>query len=357
MGSLAVQKRPNDRWRLINQVFISGKRKSIIVPIAGYAALGIDPSWSVEKVRERVSQINAQNAIETHKIIAATRRVEANRKVVSAYLPDELVAQFNEELGHRPTKNNDMIHWRFVQKMIAEIGMDPADFADRKAEIYRYYQSKAIGYSYTEKVTYILNQWGKFVSRKRKQYFEPLDVPKGREAQRIKETQRKAKPSMISEELTPAMLDSIKDKLPSIEQYNWLGASVWFGLRPEEIDLHRCDMEQQGDVAVLWVYQPKLTSLPEEKRWKPIPILYPEQERFLPALIEGRVERPLNKVLKDRTKKQVTGYGGRKGFVDLMLSLGQQLPDISVWMGHQSIERTWKSYKNKQRVSYTKPAA
>ena len=39
-----------------------------------------------------------------------------------------------------------------------------------------------------------------------------------------------------------------------------------------------------------------------------------------------------------------------KGFVDLMLSKGHELENISVWMGHSTLDRTWKSYK--QRTKY-----
>lgn len=357
MGSISPQRRPNNRWRIIDQVFIGKKRKSIVIPKEAYAALGIDPTWSFEEVQARCSQINEQKSLDRLKILRAVAQSKLNQRIESAYLPEELVAEFEFELGKRPTQNRDMTHWRFVQGLIAALGIDPEDFAEKQSDIYRYYQSKNIGYSYSEKVTYILNQWGKFTSRRRKQYYEPVEVPKGIEAQRIKAAQRKVKKSQASEELTPTMLLGLKDKLPSIEQYNWLGATVWYGLRPEEVDVHQCEVEQQGDVQVLWVYQPKLTSIDEEKRWKPIPLLYPEQTEFLEPLLNGKVKRPLNKVLKRVTKRKITGYGGRKGFTDLMLSLGQKLEDISVWLGHQSIERTWKSYKNKQRVSYTKPAA
>jgi hypothetical protein len=43
----------------------------------------------------------------------------------------------------------------------------------------------------------------------------------------------------------------------------------------------------------------------------------------------------------------VDAYAGRKGFADLMLSRGQSFENISTWMGHSTISRKWRSYKNR----------
>jgi hypothetical protein len=42
-------------------------------------------------------------------------------------------------------------------------------------------------------------------------------------------------------------------------------------------------------------------------------------------------------------------YGGRKGFTDLMLSKGNTIENISIWMGHSTLDRTWRSYKQKMK--------
>jgi integrase len=48
-----------------------------------------------------------------------------------------------------------------------------------------------------------------------------------------------------------------------------------------------------------------------------------------------------------------TLYGGRKGFVDLMLSLGQNLENVSIWLGHKDISTTWEHYKDRDTLSFT----
>lgn len=45
----------------------------------------------------------------------------------------------------------------------------------------------------------------------------------------------------------------------------------------------------------------------------------------------------------------VTLYAERKGFSDLMLSKNQTLENISIWMGHSTIQRTWTSYKQRRK--------
>jgi hypothetical protein len=100
---------------------------------------------------------------------------------------------------------------------------------------------------------------------------------------------------------------------------------------------------------ILWVFQTKIVALPAEDRWKPIPIIFDEQHHALKILEQGNFRRPLMKTLKTNIGSQITLYGGRKGFSDLMLSKGQSFENISIWMGHSSLHRTWQSYKSRRR--------
>lgn len=90
-------------------------------------------------------------------------------------------------------------------------------------------------------------------------------------------------------------------------------------------------------------------ALPPEDRWKPIPLLF-EEQRFGLKIIEAKsFKRPLVKTIKKHFGDRHDCYGGRKGFVDLMLSKGHTLENISIWMGHATLGRTWRSYKNKRK--------
>jgi hypothetical protein len=146
--------------------------------------------------------------------------------------------------------------------------------------------------------------------------------------------------------------------------YHWLHLSVFLGLRPEEVDSLKDKktfrVDAQDGTPILWVFQSKLVGVSEEEAWKPIPLILREQEMCLEIIASGDFKRPLNKTLrKIFTSKRITGYSGRKAFTDLMLSdagKNQNLEEISIWMGHKTIETTWKHYKQKQVVRFKKAA-
>lgn len=137
------------------------------------------------------------------------------------------------------------------------------------------------------------------------------------------------------------------------EQFNWLYLSVWLGLRPQEVDNLKnnelWNIEETCNPKILWVFQTKIVSLPPEDRWKPIPILFDEQEFALRIIKSQKIQRPLVKTIHHYFGDGIDLYGGRKGFVDLMLSKGHTLENINVWMGHSTLERTWKSYKQRKK--------
>jgi hypothetical protein len=116
-------------------------------------------------------------------------------------------------------------------------------------------------------------------------------------------------------------------------------------------------MKNEDGSSVLWIYQEKLVSVPPRYRWKLLPVFLPEQEAGLTLIERGEFKRPLVKTVKRHFGSRVTLYGGRKGFSDLMLSLGQDFINISQWMGHSSIQRTWKSYKSRLIVHHHSSAA
>jgi integrase len=106
---------------------------------------------------------------------------------------------------------------------------------------------------------------------------------------------------------------------------------------------------------VLWVYQTKLIALPPIDRWKPVPLIYDEQKFAAKIIEDGLFERPLNKTVRRYFGEGVTLYGGRKGFTDLMLGKGHTLEAISQWMGHSTIGRTWRTYKDRLGVEFSMP--
>lgn len=357
-------------WRIVETYYENGKRKHRQVLKEAYQALGVNPEWTIEEARRRVRELNQSNFIKKKEIAAAARRVKENKIVESAYIPKEYAEEFVEELKLEASNGNEqklIYQWNFVQTMIAHLKIEPKDYALEARRFYKYFQKtkdgNSISPSYSQKVLRILNLWGKFVSRKQRTYYEYIPNPKGVEAQRIKQAYVNGSNYQgPSDALTPEKLNEIRSKLPNEKQGNWCHVTVWLGTRPEETDgfidkpeSFRIEYDKQLKVNVLWVYQSKLVAIEEEKRWKPIPIIYKEQKLALEYIRTGALESPLNKTIRNLTKDQVTRYGGRKGFTDLMLGLGEDLDNISIWLGHQNINRTWKDYKDKQKVKFNGP--
>ncbi|MFZ4403324.1 MAG: hypothetical protein ACOYOK_04410, partial [Pseudobdellovibrionaceae bacterium] len=83
--------------------------------------------------------------------------------------------------------------------------------------------------------------------------------------------------------------------------------------------------------------------------------LFDQQAQALDMIKSGEFKRPLTKTIHLHISERHNNYGGRKGFMDLMLSLGQKFENISVWLGHTTLDRSLRNYKNKQIVNYDIP--
>jgi hypothetical protein len=71
--------------------------------------------------------------------------------------------------------------------------------------------------------------------------------------------------------------------------------TVWFGLRPKEVDSVKNHEYWKIEILptgrkILWIYQTKVVALPPEDRWKPIPILFDEQHFALKTLEDGNIK-------------------------------------------------------------------
>lgn len=115
--------------------------------------------------------------------------------------------------------------------------------------------------------------------------------------------------------------------------------------------------DRTNKVSVLRVYQSKLKMLSKDYRWKTIPIHSKRQQMAVELIKSGEFERPLTKSIKRIIGDQFDTYSPRKGFTDMMLNEGWELEDISVFMGHSSIETTWRHYKNKMTFKMPKRVA
>lgn len=221
--------------------------------------------------------------------------------------------------------------------------------------MYSYFERHHYSLAYVKKVLRVMNMWGEYLGRKTSRHYVPIKHPRGVDRSRIEDSyidhREKDKASV---ELTPEDLSRIRGQIQE-DNWNWLYVSLWFGLRPGEVDqLYKGESVwrtyMDGNLEIFAVYQPKLKGLSKEKRWKHIPILFEEQKQALKIVKEKPLKRPLPKTIKRYTKKEHHCYAGRKGFQALMTERGRSFIEIQNWLGHQSIERSYKSYMNKVRV-------
>lgn len=336
--------------------------------------LGIPGTLTYKEAKERAKQLNAQSKLKYHADRRAkiADRLKTERTEALAFLPEIDIAEFETKvlavkfLGAEvwDPKHKTAVKWRAALKTMRHVKLDPSEWAEKPFVFYTYFIQKKFSPSYVERIIHFMNLYGYFYCRKYKTPFAPIPPLKG--VLRQKQThaystnpERRHK----ADRITPAELEAQKSNLGE-ERYNWVFLSLWLGLRPEEVDSlknphnsHPHFFEIQDDTPVLVIYQSKLlNTVDESERWKRIPILYEQQEEAVKIIASGKFERPLPKTLQLHLKKaHADTYSGRKSYADLMRSLGQDLEDIFGWMGHKTIERTWKDYKSRKIIHFKKP--
>lgn len=365
---VASDKTCTTRWRLMRTFYVDGKRTQKSVARTAWSALGFSDSMTLEQARARATQLNGENAIkrqEQQSLASIATRVERDRLHHSVFIPEdrnlEFIKWLEENTSGTPAYVEKLkIVWGTVKSHIIKLQLLPENFSANKKKIYRFLAENEISPDYVKKQISLMNQYGRFCARITGKWYEPIPTPTGSDRELIADAYLDSgKISKESEALDEDDLATLKAKLTE-RQYAWIHASAWFGLRPDELQMILKDPNQNhwrvetGETDSLWVYQPKLKSVPRHKRWKIIPLLFDEQREALRTLLTGEAEMPSMHALEHASKKRLTRYAGRKSFTDLMLSRGQDFVNISMWMGHTNIERTQKSYKDRLMVHYTK---
>lgn len=354
-----VRVKPNStKWRLVTV----GGRKERKVSTLAYPELGFSAAMSVEDAKEQAKRLNHLQATrrkEQSAQIRAAERYEDLAKVQNSIIPEELnslfLAQMSEDFfGSKSSLRKQVIVWKKCQEVVTTLKLQPQDYYVNKKAIYKLFVDQKLSLSYVEKILKVLNLWGDFYSRRVQSYFRNIPMPTGI----IRETIREASTAtgLGARPLTVDVLANLNGKLP-VGQWEWLRASLWLGLRPIELDLMANtppETYKVKGVVVLSVYQSKLVGVSKKDRYKQIPLIFEEQRKALSDILTGVIKKPLSKTIN----KYVSDFGGyslysgRKGFVDLMLSLGQTLENISMWMGHTTLDRTWRHYKDRQKVNW-----
>lgn len=373
-GSFYVRKNGSSTgsWSIYYQFYKDGKKqKPELVQKLAYPEFGFRLDMSLEEARARVKQLNAERKIDKDKIRKSAERVVELKLLDKTLFPPDAVNEFielleEENFGSEAHLKKTISRFNFIQKLAVELKLSsPAVYKESTKKIYKYFIKKKVSLNYSKTLISVLNRWGHFVSKRQGSYYEEVPVPKGRERSAIAEAQRTkvGKKSergvrIKSDPLTPEILANMKDNV-SEEHYNWLYLTVWLGLRPEEADsvkdenATKITYREEDKVYILSVYQSKLMSVPENERWKHIPLIFKEQKECLDIIKAKPIKRPHSKTVRKHSKSdKINLYGGRKNFVDLCLDRGQDFVDVSAWMGHTDTSITYEVYKQRQLVRY-----
>lgn len=372
MGSFYARKLENDGYSLVLQEYVKGQKrpKQRVVPLHARRQLGFSDDFTIDQARRRARELNQHKKLklmEAKKLIATSDRVRYQCLVKSVFLDENLVRIFVERrLNHpkRPQHSKKLLsQWRTLEKLIADLKIEPHLYRKEQQFIFATFADRQFSPNYSRKLISVLNKWGEFVCDNNGMMYQPISRSLGDELDSIRESYFESEDYRgPSASLTPEILRQIETRLSKLPgQFEWMFVSLWLGLRPSEIDRSKdpkrpvkIEFNEAIQRHEVCVYQGKLKNVADEDRWKRIPIIFPEQEAAARYLFETELKRPLTKTLKSYSGIETLGvYSGRKGFTDLMLERGQSLEAISSWLGHRSIEMTWKHYKNKRVSTFT----
>lgn len=342
----------------------SPRRTARKVPPQSYPAHGFRHDMSLDEARARASQLNLQASLDKRKAVAAARRVQESQLIDAAYLPKAYLVEFEDRFLPEQTEGSAVrlrtlrMQWSRCKKLIMELEAEPKDFCFLRKRLYKRFEEMQFSVDYAKQLIRLLNLWGAFYSRKTNTFFEPIPKPRGLAKERLVEA-REGKRGVRTDAkpLTPDVLARVHHAFESeglVAQWRWLYVSLWLGLRPEEVDRLANPTHTEWHKDHVRIYQSKLRSVPRAKRWKVIPFEFQEQREAAHLAQGGTLKRPLTKTLTRLLGDGFGNYSGRKGFADLMLERGYSFESVSLMLGHQNIDQTYRAYKDKQRIQKPK---
>jgi len=330
--------------------------------------LGFRDDMSADAASKHVKNLNARSADERKmqsKKAKASENLHHLALVKNSIVPDEMSEAFVKHIkqnwyGGDYNLRKMIQHWNLVQRIVTELNLQPHEYFKSQRQIYKHFEQLEFSKSYVEKLLKVLNAWGEFYSEEKQTFFKKVPNPKGIVLEAIIEASDAD--GAGADPLNEKTLAKLKLVLPA-GQYEYMRACLWLGLRPSELDQVLADPSKmkthiQGQTPIASVYQAKLNAVAKSKRWKLIPCFHAEMVAAVKDIEAGVPKKPLVKTLRKAVPElpAIGLYSGRKGFADLMLAYGQTLENIAAWLGHSSIERTWKHYKNKSNVVFNEIA-
>lgn len=369
MASFYIRKSGASGWIAVIQEYKEGKKSQRSLKSEEYQVFGLNHHWPLDEAKQQIKKLNKLNKVETQRKSRAARHANLLKTQKYLYVDESLAVRFQEYLLEnilsgdieRAEKNKVLIHWKIAQKIISTLQLLPTQYGQNAGRFVSYFMKREFSPDYCIKLLKIINHFGEFCAQHQNQFYKHIKLSRT-QIQQIRDKYLYSDNYRgPSDRLSPEMLDNKKPQL-SDENYRWLYISVWLGLRPQEIDKicskkfgHKLEFDKRHKIQFIQIYQSKLKSVAEEKRWKAIPLIFDEQKKIIEYL-KRPLKRPTYKTMKRVFGGSIKCYAGRKNFTDLMLDRGRKIEEISTWLGHSTIETTWKFYKDKHKLTLLEPA-
>jgi hypothetical protein len=380
LGSYYIKKNSSGTWSLLLESYESGQRSQETISKALYYKFGLRPEMNVQQAREEIRKYNFLRKSENAEVRSQMLALKRSDKLVGinqTLFPPLLVKKFNvqiEELHATPRYKVRMLGaFAVVQEMISKhVKVMPSQYADEVGKITNYFKKRQFSVSYSMDIIYMLNWWGKFYAKQTGTYFEKIDGLKANarssiaQAHSFKTEGVRTEALPIDENALKRVKSNIDSKIKNeIYWLNWIESAYRFGLRPSELDriIGNVETYEENGVEILLIEQTKTVfDSSDRDKLKRIPVLCSEQAECLEKIKAGLMKRPhpkwIHKMAKDPKKKykrheKYDCYSPRKGATDYWLEeLKQSLENCALFLGHRSIETTWKHYKNRTKAFF-----
>ncbi len=344
----------------------SGKREQrhVSKKSTEFRELGFQIELTLEEARARAKQLSAERQLQLHteRIGRLEKKLKQNSLIRSAFLPKELVKEFEATI--LVDKRFRRSHWETAKKIVGAIDVHPSKWYARPAVLYTQFTKRGFSPDYSNRLLRLLNAWGWFLCDSTNRAWKDVPRPRGFELQLIKRAYLKKTPGgRVAKPLTPEVIHAAKDRLEE-PNFNWLYVSIWFGLRPREINNLLTDDENLWWIdtsdqrfTILNVYQQKLQEegISESRCWKAIPALLPEQKKAIEIILSKNFRKPSPKVLRKHLPTGIKPYSGRKNFNIMLRQLGYDQECRQKWMGHLSMQTAMEHYDDPRIVTYRPP--
>ncbi len=333
-------------FRIIYEKWVDGKPTKRHIKQAEWNNLGFAISMSFNQAREVAKSLNADLKIakqEERRNRLEIKRYQDNLEKC-AHLPDIYVIEFEKDIIAGKGIRND--HWESAKRVIRSVNLKTKDWYFLSHNFYTHFEKLGYSIDYSNRIRRLLNEWGRFFSRKKNAFWQDIPAPRGKFANRIRESyEKKTNGGRYRARLS---LDRLKENRTQLSkpEYNWLLISVAFGLRPEEINRSVKTTGKWGfKNNALYVYQYKLERIEPnaKRRWKKIDIKFPHQKDALKIIMSGDFRAPSRATLHKVFGEKTTYYCGRKEFFPFMKKHFDAYT-VSCWLGHKSLETARRYY-------------